>query len=201
MFNTNKRGAALRNIANKLDLEYQPTDEWGILPQLQDFKLFRSGFNGKARHILSRQDELMESTVHIFDYRYLVWSGKSTRKIEQTVFFLESQKLGLPEFYMQPERFFHRIGELLSLTEDIDFEGHIDFSYNYRLTGKEEGYIRHSFKEDVLRFFAIEKGWSMEGMGFYLVLYKKNKILKPILIEGFYNKGLGLYEQLSDPLL
>ncbi len=201
MFYTDKRSTALRNIADKLDLEYQPTDEWGILPQLQDFKLFSTGFGGKMRHVLSRQDELMESTVHIFDYRYLVWAGKSTRKIEQTVFFLESQKLGLPEFYMQPERFFHRIGELLGLTEDIDFEGHIDFSYNYRLKGKEEGYIRHSFKEDVLRFFAIEKGWSMEGMGFYLVLYKKNKILKPILIEGFYNKGLSLYEQLSNPLL
>lgn len=201
MFFTDKRSAALRHIAYKLDLEYQPTDEWGIVPQLQDFKLFNKGFRGKIRHVLSKQDELMESTVHIFDYRYLIWAGKSTRKVEQTVFFLESRKLGLPEFYMQPERFFHRIGELLGLAEDIDFEGHIDFSYNYRLTGKEEGYIRHSFKEDVLRLFAIEKGWSMEGTGFYLLLYKKNKILKPSLIEDFYNKGFSLYEELSNPLL
>lgn len=201
MFYTDKRSAALRHIAYKLDLEYEPTDLWGIKAQLQDFHLFRKGFRGKIRHVLTREDELMESKVHIFDYRYLISTGKSTRRIEQTVFFLESKNLGLPEFYMQPERFFHRIGELLGLTKDIDFEGYIDFSYNYRLTGEEEGYIRHSFKEEILRFFTLEKGWSMEGMGFYLVLYKKKKILNPTLIEKLYNTGLSLYEKMSDPLL
>ena len=144
---------------------------------------------------------MMESKIHIFDYRYLKWAGKSSRRIEQTVFFLESRKLGLPEFYMQPEHFFHKIGEIMGLTEDIDFEGHIDFSYNYRLTGDDETYIRHSFKEDILRFFAIEKGWSMEGLGFYMLFYKKNKILKPALVHDFYKKGMDVYEKLVDPLV
>jgi len=201
MFKNTNRGAALKQISYKLDMDYGPTDEWGLVPLLQDFQLFKKGFRGRVRHVLTKQEPMMESKIHIFDYRYLRSSGKSTRRVEQTVFFLESKQLGLPEFYMQPEKFFHRIGELLGLTKDIDFEGHIDFSYNYRLTGEEEGYIRHSFKDEVLRFFAIEQGWSMEGLGFYLVLYKKNKILKPTQIHDFYQKGVGIYEKLVDPLV
>jgi len=201
MFKNTNRGAALKQISYKLDMDYGPTDEWGLVPLLQDFQLFKKGFRGRVRHVLTKQEPMMESKIHIFDYRYLRSSGKSTRRVEQTVFFLESKQLGLPEFYMQPEKFFHRIGELLGLTKDIDFEGHIDFSYNYRLTGEEEGYIRHSFKDEVLRFFAIEQGWSMEGLGFYLVLYKKNKILKPTQIHDFYQKGVGIYENLVDPLV
>lgn len=196
-----KRGDTFRQVAYKLDMEYSPTDNWGVVHQLQDFRLFRQGFKGKVRHLLSQQSDMMESKVHIFDYHFLKWAGKHTRRIEQTVFFLESQNLALSDFYMEPERFFHKVGELLGLTKDIDFEGHIDFSYNYRLTGDDENYIRHNFKEEVLRFFAIEKGWTMEGTGFYLVLYKKNKLLKGKQIQDFYNKGMHIYQQLSDPLL
>lgn len=201
MFRNTERGPELKQVAYKLDMEYRPVDDWGLVPQLRDFQLFKKGIRGRVRHVLTREDQMMESKIHIFDYRYLRSYGKNTRRVEQTVFFLESRQLGLPEFYMQPEQFFHRIGELLGLTEDIDFEGHIDFSYNYRLTGEEEGYIRHSFKEEVLRFFAIEQGWSMEGLGFYLVLYKKNKILRPSQIHDFYKKGVDIYGKLADPLL
>lgn len=201
MFKNRNRGPALKQVAYKLDMDYTPSDEWGLVPQLQDFKLFKKGYGRRVRHVLTRQEALMESKIHIFDYRYLMWAGKSSRRIEQTVFFLESRQLGLPEFYMQPELFFHRVGELLGLTDDIDFEGHIDFSHNYRLKGEEEGYIRHAFKDDLLRFFAIEKGWSMEGLGFYLVFYKKNKILKPSLVHNLYKKGMGVYQKLADPMV
>ena len=194
MYNQERRSDEFKALGRQVDLTYHATDTWGIQQQLQDFRLFRRGFRGRIRHVLSREDALMESKMHIFDYRYLKFAGKHTRRIEQTVFFLESRKLGLAEFYMQPEHFFHRIGEALGMTSDIDFEEHIDFSYNYRLTGEDESYIRHNFNEEVLRFFAIEKGWSMEGLGFYLILYKNKKILDPKVMAQMYRKGTQVYE-------
>jgi len=194
MYNQQRRGNEYRALGRKNDLEYHPTDQHGIQYQLQDFRLFRRGFRGRIRHVLSKEDPLMESKMHIFDYRYLKWAGKHTRRVEQTVFFLESQKLGLAEFYMQPENFFHRIGEALGMTSDIDFEEHVDFSYNYRLTGNDEDFIRHNFNDDVLRFFAIEKGWSMEGLGFYLILYKNKKVLDPKVMDQLYRKGSLVYQ-------
>jgi hypothetical protein len=198
MFNTAQRTEQLQQVAAKLAMTYKPTDEWGVQQQLQDFRLFQRGFSGRLRHVLTKQDGLLESKVYIFDYRYLLWAGKSTRRVEQTVFFLESRKLGLPEFYLRPENFFHRIAETLGLVEDIDFEEYLDFSNNYRLTGSDEEYIRHNFQDEILRFFAIEKGWSMEGLGFYLVLYKKGKVLAPNVIADFYRKGMRVYGKLKE---
>lgn len=196
MPNNFRRGDQLKNVARNLKLEYRPTDQWGIVQQLQDFRLFRRGFRGRVHHVMSKEDGLMESRVHVFDYRYLKWAGKHTKRVQQTVFFLESRKLALSEFYMRPEYFFHRIGEMLGVTDDIDFEQHLDFSNNYRLTGDDETFIRHNFNEEVLRFFAIEKGWSLEGLGFYLVLYKHGKLLPADKINEFYQKGLKVYEGL-----
>lgn len=197
MLKNYRRGDQLKEAARRLKLEYRPTDQWGIQQQLQDFRLFKRGFRGRIHHVISQEDGLMESRVHVFDYRYLKWMGKSSKRVQQTVFFLESRKLSLSEFYMRPEYFFHRIGEMLGVTDDIDFEQHLDFSNNYRLTGDDEVFIRHNFKEDVLRFFAIEKGWSLEGLGFYLVLYKHGKLLSGEKIKDFYEKGMKVYEGLS----
>lgn len=192
-----KRHEQYQRTAHRLKLDYAPDDQWGILQQLQDFRLFRRGFRGRIRHVISQENGLMESKVHVFDYRYLKWMGKHTKRVQQTVFFLESRKLGLPEFYMHPERFFHRIGESLGLTEDIDFEESPRFSHNYRLTGEDEEYIRHYFQEPVLRYFAVEKGWSLEGLGYYLVLYKHGKLLSGDTISNLYRKGLQVYERLA----
>ncbi len=192
-----KRHEQYQRTAHRLKLDYAPDDQWGILQQLQDFRLFRRGFRGRIRHVISQENGLMESKVHVFDYRYLKWMGKHTKRVQQTVFFLESRKLGLPEFYMHPERFFHRIGESLGLTDDIDFEESPRFSHNYRLTGEDEEYIRHYFQEPVLRYFAVEKGWSLEGLGYYLVLYKHGKLLSGDTISNLYRKGLQVYERLA----
>ena len=187
----------LQNVAYKMNMEYRYTDDWGMLHQLQDFRLMRRGFRGRIRHTLRQQQGLMTSNLCIFDYRYLVWAGKTTRRIEQTVFFIESRQLSLPEFLMHPENFFHKIGELLGM-DDIDFELHPEFSSNYRLIGEHEDYIRHRFNNQVLRLFSVEKGWTMEGLGFYLLLYKKGKVLSPGRIRSLYEKGIKVYEALAE---
>ncbi len=192
-----RRGAQLENVAYKMQMAYRQQDDWGLLRQLQDFRLMNRGFRGRARHILRQQEGLMTSNLCVFDYRYLVWSGKSTRRVEQTVFFIESQQLSLPEFLMRPENFFHKIGELLGM-DDIDFEQYPDFSSNYRLIGEDETYIRHRFTDQVLRLFSVERGWTMEGLGFYLLLYKKNKVLSPSRIQALHSKGMEVFEALVD---
>jgi hypothetical protein len=197
MLRKHSRGDQLKQVARHLKLDYHPVDQWGIEQQLQDFRLFRRGFKGRFNHVMSYEDGLLESRVHVFDYHYIKVAGKHTKRVPQTVFFLESRKLGLSEFYMRPEYFFHRVGEMLGITKDIDFEQHLDFSQNYWLTGEDEEFIRHNFKEEILRFFAIEKGWTMEGLGFYLVLYKHGKLLSPTKINEFYHKGMEVYRGLT----
>lgn len=192
------RTEMLSRIAGQLNMDYSYQDEWGVQPQLLDFRLFRRGlsFQRKVRHVLSLQDPMHESKVHIFDYRYLTFAGKHVRREEQSVFFIESRKLGLPNFMLHPESFFNKVGQLLNLTHDIDFETYPDFSYHYRLTGDDEDLIRRQFNHQILRFFSVERGWTVEGLGYYLLIYKRGKVLHPEVIMDFYQKGKKVYEAL-----
>jgi len=191
-----KRTQALEQVAFDLKMQFEPKDEWGLFELLKDFKLFVAASRGSITNILHRKDEMLETDVHIFDYQYAVSTGKVTVIIQQTVFFLQSKKLGLPHFWMKPETIAHRIGEWLHLQKDIDFEGFPKFSEQYWLKGEDEDYIRATTNDQVLKFFTIEKDWSLEGCNYYLVLYKNAKLLPIETIKDLYRKGMKVCEML-----
>ncbi|MEM1356953.1 MAG: hypothetical protein AAGF89_02090 [Bacteroidota bacterium] len=188
----------LAELAHKLNFSFTEEDEYGMLDQLQDFRLFKEGRRKQIKRILRRQDGLMEFDIAIFDYSYQKWAGSAkSNTVYQTVFFLQSAKLGLPELWMQPETITHKLGELLGFT-DIDFVRYPKFSGQYRLTGDDEEYIRHHFTDEVLNYFTLNKGWHMEGLGFYLLFYRKGTLIPSAQIEDFYRKGQEVYGLLTD---
>ena len=189
------RAVQLKNVAYQLGMEYAPEEEWGVHTMLKDFKLFSRGRRRRITNMLYRRDGLLQLDVRIFDYRYSVRRNNHSRVFKQTVFFVQSKKLGLPQFLMKPENFFHKIGAWLGV-EDIDFERYPKFSNQYLLKGDDEDFIRSSFKEEVLQFFTIEKDWTMEGVNYFLVLYRKNRLLLPSEIISFYKKGMHLHQLL-----
>lgn len=192
----NNRSAQLERIAFELGMHYQPKDDWGLLNLLEDFHLFRRGGRKRIEHLMHQRDGMLESDIHIFDYRYTISTGKSSHTYKQTVFFMHSKKLGLPQFLMKPEHFFNKVGEWLNLSKDIDFEEYPKFSDQYWLKSDNEDYLRASVKDDFLKFFSIERDWHLEGINYYLVFYKKSKLLTPPQIKDFYKKGMKICEML-----
>ncbi|NJO86709.1 MAG: hypothetical protein HC821_01130 [Lewinella sp.] len=139
---------------------------------------------------------MMIYDLRIFEFHYLRWAGKSVRKHQQTVLLVQSSQLALPQLWMQPETIIHKIGELLGFN-DIDFSGHPKFSGQYHLSGQDEDFIRHHFSDDLLYFFKNERGWSMEGLGYYLLLYRKDVLLNPSQTEKLYHQGLEVFRLLA----
>ena len=189
------RASNLAELARKLGFSFHETDDFGLTAQLRDFKLFSDGRNRKAERILRHQHGLMDFDITIFDYSYTQWhnSRKSKAKVvHQTVFFVQSQQLSLPELYMKPETLLHKVGELLGF-HDIDFVRYPKFSGQYRLKGEDEEYIRHHFSDDVLNYFTVNKGWTVEGLGFYLLAYRKGHLIPSAQIERFYRQGQEIF--------
>lgn len=197
-----KRSRQLKNVAYELELQYIPEATEILLPFLLDFKLFDRGKSKRIRNVLYQEHPMLEFRLHIFDYHFRMGSGNTQHDYKQTVFFLRSKKLGLPQFWMKPEQFFHKVGEFLRLTSDIDFEEHPDFSKQYRLKSTDEDYLRATMDDDILHFFTINKSWCLEGVNYYLVFYKNDKLISPDEIVDFYQKGLHLAKLLEaeDPL-
>ena len=189
------REQQLRYVASRLNMSFSPDDEYGLLSLLDGFQLFNIGRRKKISNILRREEDFGEMDLRIFDYEYA--RGKSKRRHRQTVFFIQSKQLGLPQMLMKPESLFNKIGAYLGM-QDIDFESHPEFSKKYLLQGEDEELVRAIMDEKVLQFFTIEKGWYLEGIGYYLIVYKKYKLLGPRSITKFYQKGMDIHGLLKD---
>lgn len=191
------RPESLKRMAADWGMSYQPKDEWGLMRQLSDFRLFRRGSGRRITNLLQSRDEMLETYFHLFDYRFQVSTGKSTQFFDQSVFFVDSKRLGLPQFTMKPETFLHYIGDLMGF-KDIDFEAYPKFSKNYYLKGEHEDLIRSTFPHRFLRFFSQEREWHLEGINYYLIFYRINHLARPRELRAFFDKGKEIYKILRD---
>ncbi len=191
------REGQLRAIAHRLKMDFIEKEEYSVTREVSDFELFRQGQNRMASNIMQKQDEWMEDRIKIFDYQFESGHGKSRHITAQTVFLMRSKNLGLPQFVMKPETIFHKIGSYFG-QQDIDFERFPKFSGNYLLKGDDEEYIRFKMTDEILHFFSRERGWHMEGVNYYLILYKENHRLKANSIPQLYERGMGLFNILKD---
>ena len=192
---------ALQKIASDLEMSYVPKDEFGTIGLLRDFHLFQKGHSKSIVNLMQKSTGLMENKISIFDYIYKVGGGKAPPiKYMQTVFFIQSKSLALPEILLKPETFFHKVGAFLGM-QDIDFDIHPEFSDRYLLQGEEENRIRQVMTDKVIRFFTVEKDWCMESIGFFLILYRHNSVAMPDYIRLLHDKGMKLYHHLKSETL
>jgi hypothetical protein len=198
-----RRREEFRSLAYQLDMDYQPRDEFGMFNLLEDFQLFQKGFRRRIRHILTREDAMYNHQTAIFDYQYTVHRNKRATTYYQTVFFIESRRLALPQFLMKPEHFFHRIGKFLGLTQDIDFTAWPDFSEKYLIQGEEPELVTDMMNDKLARLFTIEDTWSLEGIGYYLIFYQKHRLLPPPQVKQLYRQGMEIanWLQAEDPFV
>lgn len=183
--------------ASQLGWKYFPKDDTGILKWLLDFKLFKVGHTKEIGPIVISKDNDLEFSC-AFDYKYLVSSGNSNAIYRQTVFFRYSKAIALPHFQLVPEKWYHRLGNLLGM-QDIDFVAYPEFSQNYLLQGMDEPYIRYHFEHpEMIRFFNNHSRFSMEGMNFLMIAYMNNVLLYREDIKRLIHLGNTIHDFFSD---
>ena len=192
-----KRSELLRRVAYEREMEFFQEDDWRMIALLRDFRLFRRGSQKRITNILRQRDPMHETELNVFDYHYAVQTNNATRHVNQSVFFVNSKLLALPEFRMQPEQLLHLVGSWLGF-DDIDFEKYPEFSDAYYLKGKDEEMIRHVMRPRLLNFFTVERNWHVEGVGYFLVMYKHRGLFKPHRVHDLIDKGQRVMHLLSD---
>jgi len=186
----------LRSVAYQLGMNFQEKEEYGMIALLRDFKLFRIGSSKQIFNLLQKASEMLEEKISVFDYQYTIHANNASITHYQTVFFIQSKELALPQMLLKPENFFHKIGAWFGM-QDIDFVEQPEFSDRFLLKGEDEPRIRHTLSEEVMKFFLIEKKWCMESVGYYLVFYRENSLAEPSSVKSIYQKGMRLYELLK----
>ncbi len=187
------RTDALRQLAFSLNLQFDPKPSFNDLKLLKSFELFKIGGNKKVLNHCSKVDDLLEYKYQIFDYEYTVQAGNTPVTFKQTVLFILGQRLELPIFRLRPETWLDRIGRYLGW-DDIDFHNYPEFSHQYFLVGDDEDLVRHFFDDRTLHFLTLHDGWHLEGVGFFMIMYKKGKLLPPPEIKKLHQVGLELFD-------
>jgi len=183
-------------VADRLGMDFKQKDD-SYISLLQDFQLFKKGSGKTVFNVLRQDNEELNTRVFIFDYQYMANPGKMDPLTTQTVLFVDSRSLSLPDFKMKPEKGIHKLREKIGLIQDIDFETYPEFSDHYLVQGEDEDWIRRIFNDQLLDFFTIEKDWHFEGVNFHFVLYKYQQRIKFWQIEEFYNKLMKIVNMLQ----
>jgi hypothetical protein len=190
------RPEELRRVAMELGMQFQEDDEWGLKALLRDFKLYKAGHSQKVKCLMQSTSSMLEEKVSIFDFKKVIQAGNTPVVYWQTAFFIQSKELGLPSMLLKPENFFHKIGTLFGM-QDIDFEEYPEFSDSFLLKGEDEAMIRKMIKENVMRFFLINREWCMEAVGYFMIMYRERKLVSPQEIRILYKNGMKLYGELK----
>lgn len=175
-----RRADQLREIAPMLGFEFTPGSmklgESGIDATVLAFQFFKHRGAPRIRNLMRARR--VDGEELVFDFRYTVSTGKSSHTVEQTVAAFTRHGARLPAFQMYPENVFSKLGHLLG-GQDIDFDDNREFSTRYVLRGDDPDAVRRWFEPHAVSYFADLPGWSVEGGGECLIVYRASKREKP----------------------
>lgn len=195
---SDKRADSLRNLAFDLDMSFSNRDEFQLRKRLGGFQLFQKGHSRTIYNLMIKEDDWLETQYAIFDYKYTQQQGKTAKIYRQTVFFMDSKKLELPEFLMKPEHFLHKIGKYFNLVKDIEFTNHPEFSNKYLIQSEYPDMLKEQTKEGLINMLSIENKWTLEGINYHLIFYEAGRLISIDQIKNFHNKGLAIFEHFKN---
>ena len=172
-----------KGVAARTGMEYHLTLDGIEGKDFSAFPLFQSGRLQKALHGLNRTNEL------VFTFSYDARSGTSGGSISQTVAALRAPGRSLPRFKVEPEMILHKFIDAALGVQDIDFDNDPEFSKKFHLQGSDETAVRTLFTSWLRRELAGNPGWSLEGQGEWLLVYKANQAIEPTRIPSFLEQA------------
>lgn len=194
------RTMMLQGLAAELQLPFAEKDPFGLLAQLQGFDLLkreRSKWFRKGKITNVMRGMVGETEVYLFDYTYIVSTGKSSKKVQQTVFFANDKNWYLPNFKLKPEHWWHKILGKLGAKTDINFSENPEFSEKYWLTGEMEDLIRKQFGPELQQFLSERPPTHLEGNNYYLLAYKPKQALSLADTKLFFDQSCELVKLLQ----
>lgn len=184
-----ERTRQMVNVASLLGWQFSEAAGLDWIPNLETFALFNQGHSKQIKNAMYGEIDGVKAAV--FDYYYVLGSGKNRTTYNQSVVYFEPANLNLPPFSLRPEHTFHKIISAFGY-QDIDFGNRPDFSSKYLLRGPDERAVRSIFTDALLGFYEMNEGTSTDGGGNQLFIFRQNRRPAPHETQTFLNWGLQL---------
>ncbi|MBK8555428.1 MAG: hypothetical protein IPL65_06470 [Lewinellaceae bacterium] len=176
-------------LAQQLHMQFSEKDDQGFLAQLQEFTLFKNVFGSRRRRSRIRNvlyGKVDDTTVALFDYSYVISTGKSSRRITQTVFFADDKNWYLPNFQLRPESWWGKVKQALGLQGAHEIPDNPEFSEKFDISSEFQSLLPKAFGPEVQRFLMEKPPVHLEGSNYYLLAYKPRKRLSSVEAQAFF---------------
>ncbi|MDA9312741.1 SulP family inorganic anion transporter [Vicingaceae bacterium] len=186
------RQQRLKEFARDIDWEFK-TNSIIDLPKLEAFPFFRRKTIDHAYNVFKgehngTQFKLMD--VEFFEGELIV------KEVHKHTVLILSSSIAIPRFRLDKERIFDRIAGMAGF-EDIEIEGHIDFSRRFKLKGKNVKKIKAFFNNDLIVFFESHPYYHLESDGKNILILKGNRIASISEVKALAMYGKELVEKLK----
>lgn len=182
-----RRREQVQTIGRSVGYEFLAVPDVEFENSLSRFAICTIGHSRKIWNLLLGTSG--DADVILFDYQFVMGSGKNQSYSTQTVLWLRSPELHLPRFLLKPEQFMDVVHGWVG-GKDFDFPSHPEFSRRFLLVGDDEATVRAAFTEPVLQFFEQMSGAWIEGNSDTLLFCRRRHRVAPEQIEAFLNEGL-----------
>jgi len=163
-----RRTKTIRQAASKLGAAYHRGLDVETQAALAEFLLFREEW--KAKNVL--RSDGSDGEVLLFGHEYVSPSGHADDSIRRTTRRTVAAFRHVSDFspFLMLPRFGHRLRALFG-SRGV----HERFVRRYAVRGEDEAAIVELFRPEVLEYFAREGGWSVEGRGHWLLVWRGAK--------------------------
>lgn len=191
-----ERTRQMQLVAAQMGWGFYPKADLSAIPYAQRFHLLSQGHSKSVINMLYGQ--VNNTKAAAFDYTYVTGYGRSRQSHTQTVVYLESQRLNLPDFSLRPENVFSKAFSALGY-QDIDFAHKPLFSGKYLLRGADEQAIRRTFNDRILSFYEANLKMCTDGGGNQLLIYRERTQLQPQEVRLFMDWSFGALNLFQQP--
>src|SRR3954466_5596704 len=182
-----ERTQAMQVAAAQLGWGFAPVAPLTMIPWLDRFPLFGHGHSKQIKNFMYGDAQGVKAAV--FDYIYVVGSGKNRHTYFQSVVYLEPANQNLPAFSLRPEGFMQKMMTTFGY-QDIDFGQRPEFSRQFILRGPDESAIRQVFTDRLLSFYEGYTGTSTDAGGGQVFVFRSGYRFQPQEVQSFVGLAL-----------
>jgi hypothetical protein len=170
------KGRRLRNLAGMAESSGMILEDYGpevALLEGTGLPFFVDGRGGFGRCFFRVEAE-DGAQPYFFDYRCTLGAGAQERKRESTVALFNFEKGAFPDFHLSAG------GDLpdeASGLEPADLKDFAGFPAGVKLLGRDPAALKKYFTSELDACFAEHSGWSAQGSGRYLLLYRSGGLV------------------------
>lgn len=154
------------------------------------FQLIHEAYSGAVDiGIIKRSDHGLEALV---DLEYM--ANKVSNSL--TAYYFQDEMLSLPIFIIDPRSSWDFLGKYLG-PKKFKVPLYPDFNEKYQILSPVRNFDIAMINEQVYSFLSFEHGWTIEGNGKQMLMYKEDFMIPDDRIKAFLQAGRSISEMLK----